>query len=50
MFTKLAKILSVDTKNIDGGWGSAPDPAGVTHDTPPYPRIGPKRLAHPGFQ
>jgi len=35
MYTKLAQILSVDTRNVDGGRGSAPDFAGVAHDAPP---------------
>jgi len=45
MYIKLDQILSVDTKNFDGGRGSALDPAGGAHDAPPDPLVRPKRLA-----
>jgi len=46
---KFAQILSVGTKNIDGGWSSTPDPAGGAHNTPPDSLVGPKRLAPSGL-
>ena len=47
LYIKLAQILSVDTKNLDGGRGSAPDPAGELMTLSTNPLVGPKR---PGFQ
>jgi len=41
MHTTLARIFSVDTKNIDGG-----PRYGIAHDAPPHRRVGPKCLAH----
>ena len=47
MYIKLAQILSVDMKNLDGGRGSAPDPARGAHDAPHRPpsRIQTSRIS-----
>jgi len=37
LYIKFAQILSVDTKNLDGARGSAPDPARGAHDAPHRP-------------
>jgi len=42
---KLAQILSVEAKNIDGGWGSAPDTHWESSQCSPRPLVEPKCLA-----